>query len=288
MSRHSRVLWRGSQVVFGRFRVELSDRDFAHAGEIGARPEIAFPHVPVMIHQEGGSPFLADPTLAVFYNPYQGVVRRCGLSETGDHCEWLSVDPAVLCEVNPRSGDRAERPFRRSHGPVEAPAFLLVRRVAHRLAKGAADPLWVEESLLHVVASCVEGPLRQGAADAGGTRRQREWTLEAKAILVARLGEKLTLTEIARRLGVSSYYLCRSFLAASGETLHAYRTEMRLRTALFRVLERGEELTDIALDLGFASHSHFTAAFGKRFRITPSRLRAEPRGAVTPPRPSPR
>jgi AraC-like DNA-binding protein len=241
-----------------------------------------------MIHQEGGSPFLADPTLAVFYNPYQGVVRRHALSETGDHCEWLAVDPAVLCEANPRSGDRVERPFCRSHGPVDAPAYLLVRRVAHRLASGTADPLWVEESLLHVVASCVEGPVPQGAADAGGTRRQREWTLEAKAMLATRLGEKVTLTDVARALGLSSYYLCRSFLAASGETLHAYRTEMRLRTALFRVLERGEDLTGIALDLGFASHSHFTAAFRKRFDTTPSRLRGEPRRVATPRRPSAR
>ena len=288
MSRHSHVLWQGSQVLLGQFCVELDDREFHRAGSIGGRPEIAFPHVPVLIHQEGDAPFVADPTLAVLYNPYQPF-RRSGLSETGDHCEWLSVDPALLCEASPRLGDRAERPFRRSHASVEASAFLLVRRVAHRLASGPADPLWVEEALLHVVAACVDGraSLQPGAAG-GGTPRQREWTLEAKAMLATRLGERVTLTDVARALGLSSFYLCRLFLAVSGQTLHAYRTEMRLRTSLFRVLERGDDLTDIALDLGFSSHSHFTAAFRKRFRITPSRLRAEPGGAVTAPRPSAR
>jgi AraC-like DNA-binding protein len=287
MSRYSRVLWQGSQMVLGRFRVVPTDRDFCSAGEIGGRPEIAFPRLPVVIHQEGAAPFVADPTLAVLYNPYQGF-RRGELGDAGDHSEWLSVDPALLYEASPRLSEADERPFHRTHTRVDTAAFLLVRRVAHEVASGTADPLWVEESLVHVLASCFDTRAQPGSPGARGTARQREWAFEAKAILVTRLGEKLTLTEIARRLGVSPYYLCRSFLAASGETLHAYRTEMRLRTALVRVLERGCDLTAIALDLGFASHSHFTAAFRKRFDTTPSRLRGEPRRVATPRRPSAR
>jgi len=46
-----------------------------------------------------------------------------------------------------------------------------------------------------------------------------------------------------------------------------------LRMAL-ELLRSRRGLTEIALDLGYASHSHFTSAFRNYFGITPSRYRA--------------
>jgi AraC-like DNA-binding protein len=87
------------------------------------------------------------------------------------------------------------------------------------------------------------------------------------------VAERLTLTRIARALGVSVFHLCRSFRRATGLTLHAYRDQVRLRAALER-LEQGErDLTRLALDLGYSSHSHFTAAFRRSFGTSPSRTR---------------
>jgi AraC-like DNA-binding protein len=52
---------------------------------------------------------------------------------------------------------------------------------------------------------------------------------------------------------------------------------LRLHASLERVAEPGSDLTAVALDLGFASHSHFTAAFRRSFGLTPSALRAQAR-----------
>ena len=43
--------------------------------------------------------------------------------------------------------------------------------------------------------------------------------------------------------------------------------------ALDAVLDGGDDLTAIALDAGFASHSHFTARFRSFFGCTPAALR---------------
>jgi AraC-like DNA-binding protein len=59
-------------------------------------------------------------------------------------------------------------------------------------------------------------------------------------------------------------------------TLHAYVHELRLRTALERVAD-GEDLTRVALDLGYASHSHFTSLFRRAFGVTPSDFRQHAR-----------
>jgi AraC family transcriptional regulator len=62
----------------------------------------------------------------------------------------------------------------------------------------------------------------------------------------------------------------------------------RLAQALDAFLECGDDLTAIALDAGFASHSHFTARFRSFFGFTPAALlriataeRAELRKIVT-------
>jgi AraC family transcriptional regulator len=82
----------------------------------------------------------------------------------------------------------------------------------------------------------------------------------------------LRLADIAAALGVSAFHLCRSFRMATGSTLHACRNRLRLQHALDRVTS-GEDLTTLALDLGYSSHSHFTSAFRRLFGATPSAVR---------------
>jgi AraC family transcriptional regulator len=87
------------------------------------------------------------------------------------------------------------------------------------------------------------------------------------------VGERLTLARIAAAVGYSMFHLCRSFRQATGLTLHDYREQLRLRLALER-LEQGEcDLSRLALDLGYSSHSHFTAGFRRSFGAPPSDAR---------------
>jgi AraC family transcriptional regulator len=56
-------------------------------------------------------------------------------------------------------------------------------------------------------------------------------------------------------------------------TLHDYRLELRLRLLLERVAQPRAQLSRIALELGFSSHSHLTATLRHRADMTPSALR---------------
>ena len=62
-----------------------------------------------------------------------------------------------------------------------------------------------------------------------------------------------------------------------GIPLHRYLTQLRLARALVE-LPHAADLTALALDLGFSSHSHFTARFRALFGLTPTDVR---RGAST-------
>jgi AraC-like DNA-binding protein len=73
--------------------------------------------------------------------------------------------------------------------------------------------------------------------------------------------------------GCTPFSLCRAVRAATGGTLHAWLVRLRLQVSLESVAEPRGDLTGIALDLGFSSHSHFTDAFRRAFGITPSAFR---------------
>jgi AraC-like DNA-binding protein len=81
------------------------------------------------------------------------------------------------------------------------------------------------------------------------------------------------LAELGRRSGYSVFHLCRIFRERSGLTLHAWQDRLRLLTALEQVAEPGSELGEVALDLGYSSHSHFTTTFRRAFGLTPSAFR---------------
>jgi AraC-like DNA-binding protein len=108
---------------------------------------------------------------------------------------------------------------------------------------------------------------RDGAAGSG------DLVEETKAVLARSFRQPLSLQEIADRLGFSVFHLCRLFRRGTGTTLHHYRNELRLRTALDEVADPRTDLSSLGLDLGYSSHSHFTAAFHRAFGTTPSALR---------------
>jgi AraC family transcriptional regulator len=67
------------------------------------------------------------------------------------------------------------------------------------------------------------------------------------------------------------------FKAATGLTPHSYLQKLRLETARQRLSSPRGLITQIALDCGFSSHSHFTQVFRARFGLTPQQYRRQAR-----------
>ena len=105
--------------------------------------------------------------------------------------------------------------------------------------------------------------------------RQRRLVDRARAYLDAHLTESTGLEKVAQDTGTSLYHLCRVFREQTGLTMHAYRTRQRLGYVLDRLVDgRAASLTELALDTGFASHSHLSRVFQKQMGVPPSTIRA--------------
>lgn len=81
------------------------------------------------------------------------------------------------------------------------------------------------------------------------------------------------LMTIARAAASSPFHLARLFRRHTGRGLHGYRDELRLVLALQRLQGGERSLAQLALELGYAHHSHFSAAFKRRFGLAPTQLR---------------
>ncbi len=88
-----------------------------------------------------------------------------------------------------------------------------------------------------------------------------------------RLAEPLSLSEIARVAGFSTYHFCRYFRAMTGGSVMGYVRARRLSLAAVAVRDGRERLIDIAFDAGFESQEAFTRAFKRAFGTTPGALR---------------
>ena len=78
---------------------------------------------------------------------------------------------------------------------------------------------------------------------------------------------------LARELGVSRPHLSRVFRAETGESLSGFRTRLRVRSALDRIEAGQTNLAELAAELGFADHAHFTRTIRAELNLPPSTLR---------------
>jgi len=84
---------------------------------------------------------------------------------------------------------------------------------------------------------------------------------------------QLSLSSVAAAVGTRASYLTHAFARHTGQPLYRYIMSLKLARALHRVTTTHDDLTQIALDLGFSSHSHFSAAFKSRYGMSPSEAR---------------
>jgi AraC-like DNA-binding protein len=259
-------------VRVGRFRRPPDHPEFRDSGPIQSDCCVAFPRSAVVIRHSGDR-FVADPNVVSIYNRGQEYTREA-LTPAGDRSDWYGVSDAVVRDAvrlyDPRAAD-ARRPLRWTHAPVSAHTYLQQRRLFNDVQRGRVDAMRVEETVLGILDRVL------AAAYGRETRctlshAHRDLVTDAQCEVDRRLMSEVTLQEIASRLGVSVFHLCRTFRAVTGHTIHGYRRQLRVRAALERV-EGASDLTAVALALGYCSHSHFAASFRRAFGVTPSGVR---------------
>jgi AraC-like DNA-binding protein len=231
---------------------------------------MVFPYRGVYVRHLGHNQAVAEANQVLFFNAAEGY-RVSHPVPGGDASLSLAISETQLRELAPRAllRDSARLAFRLQRLRIDARAQALVALLGHTLRQNIAESLEAES----LAWTLVQRALGQRTTHAAGASVGRQLLVDrAKLVLTSDLARRWTLAEIAAEVRCSPVYLTQVFQQVEGLPLYRYQLRLRLARALDLLAQYGD-LTALALDLGFSSHSHFSAAFRQAYGRSPSEFR---------------
>ncbi len=242
------------------------------AEDYSPKIQICFPYSGVFIWHVGGQEIVGDPNQILFVAPGEefkvSQLHRDGCGEL-----IVTPNPAVVEELVGNVERPCAHPLFRLRRRRADPAIQRASARFHQLIRaGKLDGLAADELLLELLASALQRCERDEVLHSD-TRRLVD---RAKAFLGTKWDSAIRLTDVASAIGTSAAYLTDAFRRTEGVPLHGYLVQLRLARALAEI-PHSADLAELALRLGFSSHSHFSAAFRRAFGCTPSAFRQSTR-----------
>ncbi len=252
------------EVLCGATRGEHGD------DEQSLTPCVAIPLRGCYIVERQRDAVVADPNTAIFFEP--GVPYRVAHpADDGDVSFVIACELGIIADAfgNGARHDAEQRPFRATHAQLAPRLQLRARQFRRSLASCGFEPLLAEESAFAIVAGLAETRAPEN------TPAQRIVVERAKAFLGEHVCEPVSLGEVAHAARTSPFSLARAFPAVTGTTLHQYLVSLRLAASLDALGAGATNLSRVAVDAGFAHHSHLTKTFVRVFGATPSAIRKQ-------------
>jgi AraC family transcriptional regulator len=238
--------------------------------ECTATTQLVFPYRGVYVRHVGSDQAVAEANQVLFFNATEGY-RISHPVQGGDASLTLVINEPQLREMTSRVflRDSPTVAFRQQRRRIDTRAQVLVALLGHSLRHNIAEPLEAESLAL----TLMQRALGLRTSHAAGASVGRQLLVDrAKLVLTSDLARRWTLAEIATEVRCSPVYLTQVFQQVEGLPLYRYQLQLRLARAL-DLLAKYDDLTTLSLDLGFSSHSHFSAAFRQAYGHSPSDFR---------------
>ncbi|QGH35572.1 AraC family transcriptional regulator [Gracilibacillus salitolerans] len=97
----------------------------------------------------------------------------------------------------------------------------------------------------------------------------------AKEYIQSHLGERLSLADVADKLGFNPTYFSQLFKKETGESFVAFRRKIRMEWAKQLIEQNEMRIIDISNEIGYSDLAHFTKSFKKYTGVTPSEYKQQ-------------
>jgi len=134
----------------------------------------------------------------------------------------------------------------------------------------AAQPLWYQCKALELAVTFLLQPPPEHELFC--TRQQclaQQRVEQVIFLLEQSLADPPSLEELGRKIGCSHFYLSRIFSTQTGKTITQYLRQLRMEKAAELLRAGDHNVTEAALEVGYSSLSHFSAAFHETFGCCP-------------------
>lgn len=205
-------------------------------------------------------------------------IERRRDADSHDLAYWFAIQPDLFEEALVTMTGRPNLP--RYGSTPDARLQLEIALLLRNVERGEVDALVIESNVLSLLGAvcnafgCSGDAHNDFLSRADARRRARQRVDAARSFIDRNLGESIDLQDLSRAVGVSAFHLCRLFKAVTGITIHEYRIRQRLAIVVDKLTrDRDGDLTELALDTGFSSHSHLSSTFARHVGLPPSRVR---------------
>lgn len=103
--------------------------------------------------------------------------------------------------------------------------------------------------------------------------KNKELIFESISIIENNIENTIMISELADRIGFSTYYFSNLFKGITGISPKSYMLGRKLTLSALDLLQSEMKIIDIAFKYGFGSHEAYTRAFQKMFGLTPFSVR---------------
>ncbi len=152
----------------------------------------------------------------------------------------------------------------------------LMERLREELSRRKASALYVQSVGMAIAVhmarnyAAIDKKSRKGSPSLPGYKLKRitNW-------MANRLAEEFNLDQLADQAGLSKFYFNRLFKSATGVSPSHYHTALRMEEARRLLRETKKSVVAVALELGYATPSHFAQVFRKETGLSPSDYRRQ-------------
>lgn len=186
------------------------------------------------------------------------LARHIAFQDTGLH-------PCLQELHNGRPVAHVSEPVRLTSDHLE-----FIRVLRHPPVNTSAQRLWAHGKVLEIASSIVYPSSQEPGMFCDRVKRlNQDRVQKVVSLLRENLAEPLSLQEIGKRVGCSHFHLSRIFSEAMGHGIIQHLRELRMERAAALLGEGNMKITQVAMEVGYASPSHFTVAFREAFGCCP-------------------
>ena len=133
----------------------------------------------------------------------------------------------------------------------------------------AGRPLWFEAKLLELLSDLLFSTEEEFFCDRQ-KRLARTRVARAKEILIAQLSSPPTLEDLGREVGISAFYLSRTFSQETGMTIPQFLRRTRIERAAELIRSGTHNVSEAAFEVGYSSLGHFSKSFCEVMGVCPT------------------
>lgn len=188
----------------------------------------------------------------------------------------VAINKAYLMTVAGSMGFDRDVVFSHIDNPACVPVNEILQQLQWELdTYGVSSPMVIDSIAVQLVAALLrntDSNLRN-AGIMGNELAKGHYIEIAKEYIGEHYSSNITIDDICKEIYMTPYHFIRAFNRATGKTPHEFLLDVRLEKAKELLSDDSLSVTKIGQLCGFVNSAHFSAAFKKKFGLSPLQCR---------------